>query len=350
MKLRNFLAVLIVLVGLVFFLWPTLSGLYTQWLAQQAVDQVHQMMPPETTISETAPIPTTALPEQTVPATTEETVPPTQSEMEVLYENILDYNQQIFQEGQVNFRDPFSYQTPPFDLTAYGFENNVIGTIWIPRLELELPLYLGATNENMALGAAVLGETSLPASGDNTNVVIAAHRGYGGAPMFRDIQLIQLDDKITITTPWETLVYRVCQLEIITPDNTSAVLIQPGRNMLTLLTCHPYTQNYQRYLVRAELSEDEQSTSKETDLLEAKQTFDEGPRQVIYPGEDGKTTHILVEPVSIQPSPAEPGSESDSNYSNQILWLEQVVPWIVLALLAILAVIKFRMHRKEKKS
>ena len=351
MKLRNMLAVLVILLGLIFFLWPTLSGLYTQWSSQKAIDQVHQMLPTESIATEAAFTPTASGElSQTEPATTEQTVPPTQSEMDILYENILEYNQRIFQEGQANFRDPFSYQTPPLDLTAYGFESNVIGTIWIPRLELELPLYLGATNENMALGAAVLGETSLPASGDNANVVVAAHRGYGGAPMFRDIQLIQLDDKITITTPWETLVYRVCQLEIITPDNTAAVLIQPGRNMLTLLTCHPYTQNYQRYLVRAELSNEAVTLDKELDLQEAHQTFDETPRQVTAPGENGENVQILVDPIGLQPSPLEVGGDSGSSYSNQILYLEQVIPVIVIIVLIILAAVKFCMSRKEKKS
>ena len=62
----------------------------------------------------------------------------------------------------------------------------------------------------------------------------------------------ELGDKITLTTPWDTLVYRVCELKIIQPDDINAVLIQPGRDLLTLTTCHPYTQNTQRYLVIAE--------------------------------------------------------------------------------------------------
>ena len=118
---------------------------------------------------------------------------------------------------------------------------------------MELPVYLGATTDNMAKGVALLGETSLPVSGENTNVVIAGHRGWRGTPVFRDIQLIQIGDKITLTTPWETLGYRGCELEVILPNDTNEVLIQPGRQLLTLLTCHPYASGgRQRYVVFCE--------------------------------------------------------------------------------------------------
>lgn len=347
MKLRNFLAGVIILAGLGIFLWPTISALQTQRAAQEAMEQVQQMA------VTTAPTMATEAAAQTEPSheTTEPemTEASTQSEMDMLYDTILAYNDRIYREGQASFQDPFSYEGAPLDLTQYGFASNVIGTIWIPRLEVELPLYLGATYDNLAQGAAVLGETSLPASSDNTNVAIAAHRGWNGAPMFRDIQLIQLDDKITITTPWEELVYRVCELQIITPEDTNAVLIQPGRNMITLITCHPYTQNYQRYLVKAELSVEEQPADKQQDLLEAEQTFDETPRQVMAPGENGETVQILVEPESITPVPEEAGNETGSDYSNRILWLEKVAPPAVLVLLGLLIVIKICTGRKERK-
>lgn len=341
MKLRNFLAGVIILAGLGIFLWPVISAYRTQRSSEEAMEQVRQMA-----VTTAPTVAAESVPGETEPEQTQE---PTQSEMDKLYETILAYNERIYREGQANFQDPFSYEAPPLDLTEYGFASNVIGTIWIPRLELELPLYLGATYDNLAQGAAVLGETSLPASSDNTNVAIAAHRGWGGAPMFRDIQLIQLEDKITVTTPWETLVYRVCELQIITPEETNAVLIQPGRNMITLITCHPYTQNYQRYLVKAELSVEEQPADKQADRQEAEQTFDETPRQVMAPGENGETVQILVEPESITPAPGESGNETGSDYSNRILWLEKVAPVGVLVLLGLLIAIKICAGRKERK-
>ena len=95
----------------------------------------------------------------------------------------------------------------------------MIAALWVPRLDLDLPVYLGASTENMARGGALLGQTSMPLGGANTNTVIAAHRGYYGAEMLRNVQQIQIGDKITLTTPWETLTYRVCELKIIQPDD-----------------------------------------------------------------------------------------------------------------------------------
>ena len=99
--------------------------------------------------------------------------------------------------------------------------------------------------------------------------MIAAHRGYYGAEMLRNVQQIQVGDKIQLTTPWETLIYRVSELKIIDPSDINAVLIQPGRDLLTLSTCHPYTRNSQRYLVIAEHDTAAADTTKEEDLQES---------------------------------------------------------------------------------
>ena len=337
-KVRNFFAILIIFAGLLIFSWPTLSQKYMEWKGQQALAEIQQMR---------AEAITPATEAATVPTETAETTEPTMSEMDMLFEEIVAYNERIYAEGQSDFRDPFSYQASPIDLTSYGFEENIIATIWIPRLELELPVYLGSTNENMAKGVALLGETSLPATGENTNVVIAGHRGYRGSAMFRDIQLIQLGDKITLTTPWETLVYRVCELKIITPDDTNAVLIQPGRQLITLLTCHPYTQNYQRYLVFAELSDEEPEQDREEDLLEAEKTFDESPREVLAADENGNIQQLQVEPVSIQPVADEGMTQSGAAYSNQVLLVEKYAPIVVICLIALLILCKLLRNRRQ---
>lgn len=152
-----------------------------------------------------------------------------------LYDTLQAYNAEIYAEGQSGLKDPFAYETSAFDLTAYGLPDDMIAALWVPRLDLDLPVYLGASTENMARGGALLGQTSMPLGGANTNTVIAAHRGYYGAEMLRNVQQIQIGDKITLTTPWETLTYRVCELKIIQPDDINAILIQPGRDLLLSL-------------------------------------------------------------------------------------------------------------------
>lgn len=346
-KLRNIFAVLLILAGALVFAWPKLYQLYSERQSRLAAAQIEKLRQEASAALPTPTDPTDSQTAETVG--TIETVAPTLSTMDQLYQNMVAYNRRIYNEGQENFRDPFSYESTPIDLSEYGFDENVIGTLWIPRLDQELPIYLGATGENLANGVAVLGETSLPVAGESTNVVIAGHRGWWGSARFRDIQLIQIGDKITITTPWETLVYRVCELLILTPNDTDEVLIQPGRQLLSLITCHPYTQNYQRYLVRAELSVEEPRQSKEDDLQEAEKTFDETPRTVLSKDENGNVQPIQVEPVSIRPVAGE-GMESGSKYSNLVIVLEKYVPIAVAMLLVLLIAVKLLRNRRKESS
>ena len=163
------------------------------------------------------------------------------------------YNEQIYLEEQKGLCDPWSYQQPSFTLADYGLENEMFGTISIPKIELELPLYLGATEENLAAGAAQLSQTSIPVGGNNTNAVIAGHRGWGSASYFRYITDLEIGDEVILTNLWGTLIYRVVDTDTIEPNEVNRVLIQPGKDMVTLLTCHPYASGgKQRYLVFCE--------------------------------------------------------------------------------------------------
>ena len=149
------------------------------------------------------------------------------------------YNEAIYLEGQENLFNQSSYEAPSFLMSDYGLENETFGVISIPKLELEMPLFLGASKPNMAKGAAIMGETSLPIGGSNTNCVIAGHRGWNGAAYFLYINQLEKGDIVTITNLWETLTYVVMETRIINPDEVDAIRIQPDREMLTLLTCHP---------------------------------------------------------------------------------------------------------------
>lgn len=169
-----------------------------------------------------------------------------------LRKDMESYNQELYETRQKNLVDPFFFETRAFDLSHYGLENDVIGSLHIPKMNCELPLYLGADKENLAQGAGNLGQTSIPLGGTNSNAVIAAHRGYGTVPMFRDIESLEIGDRIYLTNFWETLVYKVTESKAILPTEMNEVYIQEGRDLVTLLTCHPYTKNYQRYLVIAE--------------------------------------------------------------------------------------------------
>ena len=93
-------------------------------------------------------------------------------------EAMREYNRCIYEEKQSRLSDPLAYETAPIDLKEYGIIDGIVAVLTIPALELEMPIYLGASYDNMAAGAAVLGQTSLPIGGVDTNCVIAGHRGW----------------------------------------------------------------------------------------------------------------------------------------------------------------------------
>lgn len=166
------------------------------------------------------------------------------------------YNQRIYVERQSGLVDLKACEAPAADLTTYGIDDEIIGVLEMPDMELTMPVYLGASDAHLAAGAAVLGNTSAPIGGDNTNCVIAGHRGWKGADYFRHIDKLAVGDTVTLTNLWETLTYTVADIQIIQPHEVEKIKIQPNCDLLTLLTCHPYASGgRQRYVVYCERTE-----------------------------------------------------------------------------------------------
>ena len=164
-----------------------------------------------------------------------------------------EYNRQLYTEKQCNLTDLEACEEPAADLTAYGIGDEIIGVLEITAMELIMPVYLGASDAHLAAGAAVLGNTSAPIGGDNTNCVIAGHRGWRGADYFRHIDRLAVGDSVTLTNLWGTLTYTVADIQIIQPHEVEKIKIQPNRDLLTLITCHPYASGgKQRYVVYCE--------------------------------------------------------------------------------------------------
>lgn len=166
---------------------------------------------------------------------------------------MFEYNEKLYLSGQSGLIDQLSYEKPDFLLSDYGIDSDILGYITIPAIDIKLPIYNGASTENMAKGAVYLAHTSLPVGGENTNCVIAAHTRYKSIYMFKRITELNVGDKIYITNFWETLVYQVVETKVIDPNDSQNIYIKANRSLITLSTCHPYPDNYQRYLVYAEL-------------------------------------------------------------------------------------------------
>lgn len=163
-----------------------------------------------------------------------------------LHKEMEEYNQRLVTDGQ-HIVDAWSYEQPPLKLTNMPNKDYTIGYIEIPDMKVKLPLLLGASKDNLAKGAAVLSETSMPIGGTDTNCVIGAHRGWRGSAYFQRIENLKEGSKVYITNPWETMVYQVVSTKVVEPDDSNAILLQPGKDMVTLVTCHPYVLGGGKY-------------------------------------------------------------------------------------------------------
>lgn len=178
----------------------------------------------------------------------------TQTIMPELYQALSAYNTDLVQTGQ-QILDAWSYEQSPIDIDSLNGGSPLIGYIEIPDMKnLRLPLYLGASPEHLAKGAAVLSQTSMPIGGVDTNCVISGHRGYNGSAFFQHIDRLQVGSMVYVTNPWETLKYQVVSMQVVQPTNVDSVFIQDGKDMLTLVSCHPYVigGGPERYLVFCE--------------------------------------------------------------------------------------------------
>lgn len=153
-----------------------------------------------------------------------------------LWEACEEYNRQL-PMSQYVWISTESVRRAAIDLKAYGWERDDFAYLSIPDAGLEVPVYLGANAENLNIGAAHLGTTSLPIGGESTHCVLAGHRSWNGALMFRNLANLEIGDFVYVTNPWETLTYRVIDSQIISPDDFQQILIQDGKDLLSIFTC-----------------------------------------------------------------------------------------------------------------
>ena len=175
--------------------------------------------------------------------------------LSLLRKQMEEYNESLLTEGQYELNDPFSFEQPSFLLSTYSIKDNVFGHISAPAIEMDLPIYLGANQYNMNFGAVHLSYSSMPIGGNSTNAVFAAHRGYIGKIFFDNIVYLQPEDDVYVTTPWDTLHYKVAETAVISPYDIARCYIQQDRDLITLLTCHPYGSSEYRYMVICERAE-----------------------------------------------------------------------------------------------
>lgn len=128
--------------------------------------------------------------------------------------------------------------------------DEMMGSVEIPKINIKIPIYHTTEEDVLNKGAGHLEGSSLPVGGANTHAVISAHRGLPSASLFTDLDQMKVGDHFLLHVLDKTLCYEVDKISVVKPEDTSALAVEDGQDLVTLLTCTPYGVNTERLLVR----------------------------------------------------------------------------------------------------
>ena len=187
----------------------------------------------------------------------------TQSRAIVDYESVLQNLDQEDYDALLNQAHAYNkalYETryplmdyknvPGYYDTLSVTESEMIGYLKISRIDVELPIYHGTSDDVLNRGVGHLEGSSLPVGGENTHSVMSAHRGLPSSKLFTDLDRMELGDTFQIVVLDQVLTYQVDSIKVIEPTEVADLQIIEGGDYCTLFTCTPYGINTHRLLVR----------------------------------------------------------------------------------------------------
>ena len=214
---------LLFLVGLSILLYPSVSSAWNRYRANKLITEYSSSVAADTG----------------------------QNQIDDMWQAAEEYNAQIEQES---VPDAFSIRDGKTDKKYESLLNlngdGMIGSVEIPVIDVNVPIYHYTTEETLEKGAGHLFGSSLPVGGAGTHCIISAHRGLPSAKLFTDLNLVKEGDVFYLHVLGETLAYEVDQILTVLPDQTESLAITPGEDYVTLVTCTPYAVNTHRLLVR----------------------------------------------------------------------------------------------------
>jgi sortase A len=135
--------------------------------------------------------------------------------------------------AEVQWTSPAPPLPPAFASARPIADGMPLARFEIPRLNMDIVVIEGDSDEDLRLGAGHIPGTALP--GAVGNVGIAGHRDT----VFRPLRNIQSGDVIRLMSAGNVYHYQVESTEVVTPDR-SDVLNFKGDRQLTLVTCFPF--------------------------------------------------------------------------------------------------------------
>lgn len=131
-------------------------------------------------------------------------------------------------------------------------EQEIIGNIEIPKIQVNLPIYHGTEEAVLASGIGHLQGSSLPVGGENTHSILTGHRGLPNSKLFTRLDELENEDLFYLRVCGKTLAYKINKIEVILPEDLRVLQIEPQKDLVSLVTCTPYGLNTHRLVVTGE--------------------------------------------------------------------------------------------------
>ena len=132
---------------------------------------------------------------------------------------------------------------------------DAIGRLYLPRLGAYWVVVEGVEPQDIEYAPGHYPGTAMP--GQVGNFSVAGHRSPA---IFWDLDRLQPDDAVVVETRTAWYIYRVEQKKIVSPTAVEVVAPVPGQpgatpseEYLTITTCNPKWDNYERLIVHATL-------------------------------------------------------------------------------------------------
>lgn len=176
-------------------------------------------------------------------------------------EKAKEYNE-IVKKSDISMVDPFAGE----NLGSVNILNNqddIFAYLVIPKININLPIYLDASYEHMAKGVGQVSGTSIPIGGESTRSVLAGHRGWWTDVFLLYVNDLVEGDKFYIKRGEKTLTYEVFSKEVISPYDWEKLKVIDKEDIVTLMTCTPYPLSTYRLLVNAKRLEEKEEVAQD---------------------------------------------------------------------------------------
>lgn len=165
------------------------------------------------------------------------------------------YNENL-NETAIPIEDPFA-EGAADDSTVTGYYNvldigETMGNLEIPSIDVNLPIYHGVSEDVLQQGIGHMSNSSFPIGGEGSHTALTGHRGLPSSKLFRHLDKVKEDELFFIHMLDETLAYKIDDIQVVLPTETSWLTIEDDKDYVTLITCEPYMINTHRLLVRGE--------------------------------------------------------------------------------------------------